>query len=58
MCNSSLLAHRSIDEVVGVVSAQELGGAVAEWLAYRFMDLHVTGSNPGSGTFSTRINLE
>jgi len=33
-------------------------GAVAEWSAWRFLNLWVAGSNPGGATFSTRINPE
>jgi len=37
---------------------QYIIGVVAEWLAYRFLDLQVAGSNPGGVTFSMRNNLE
>jgi len=33
-------------------------GSVAEWLACRFMDLWIAGSNPGGVTISTRNNME
>jgi len=38
-------------------SVYRMCDAVAEWLAYRLLDLYVAGSNPGGDTFRRVITL-